>query len=349
MRKLMLILACLFLTSCGNKENTVVLSTPVNIYVEDHIVHWDEVQGASKYSLEINGLTRDALSNSFDLAKLGSGEYSFRVKARNAKDVDSAYSTFATHVIDTLVLGIPENLKIENQIITWDKVANASGYRVFIENEVFSVLDNSYTLVLNDLNNCDIMIKSLGDNRYKDSDFSYILSYNKSFSLDLAFQIIVDKATPEDLVLDLEGIFTINMDGAIVEPENYECGNTLVLKQTFVNSINKEIQLLIIQNEEKTYQVTLNLMDSRVPYLDSSFEVNYEHSDVTLTFNIYAGNIIGIFGHNITTNDYSINGNDVTIYKEFIESLDLNNIVLAFKIKNANNLSIGYILIRNGE
>ena len=44
-----------------------------------------------------------------------------------------------------------------------------------------------------------------------------------------------------------------------------------------------------------------------------------------------------------------IDDNKIMIKKEFIESVNLENIFLAYKLRNANNVSFGFILIRNGE
>lgn len=349
MKKLIFILMIFLLTACTKEVSTKVLDIPVNVLIEDHIVYWDEVLDASKYTLEINGILYDSTKNSFDLTVLGEGEYSFRIKARNASDIDSEYSSFYTHSINSLVLEIPKNLIIENQNLVWDEVDNATGYRLVINNEIYNIETNYYDLSLLDCVNCGIMIKSLSESRYKDSDYSAIIYFDKTYVNDEASQVLFDKASENDLIIPIEGSFIISIDGTELDNQDYETGNNIILKNIFLKSIISENQLLRISGNDQSYQITVNIIDSRVPFITSNYEFNYEQNDIILEFNIFDGNIESISGHNITETDYIIYNNIVTIKKEFIESIDLENIFLAYKVRNANNLSFGFILIRNGE
>lgn len=349
MKKFILLLLILFTTACSKDAVTTVLDTPTNISIEEHIIYWDKVDKASKYTLEINGLLYDSNKNSYDLTQLGEGIYSFRIKARNSTDTDSSYSEFYNYTINSLTIESPNNIKIENQLLSWDEVANAVGYRLVINNETYNIENNYYDLSLLETDNYATMIKSLSNERYKDSDYSFIIYFDKTFSNDIASQVLFDKENENDLILPYSGNYTITMNGIEVEELNYETGDNLVIKNAFLRSVTSENQMLRIFNAEASYQVTVNIIDSRTPYIISDYEFVYENQDVTLEFNVFDGNFEGLFGHNITSADYMIDDNKIMIKKEFIESVNLENIFLAYKLRNANNVSFGFILIRNGE
>ena len=127
----------------SNLVSITKLSAPTNAQVEDKILTFNSVTGAQAYSLKIiNNDTKletyqtvKATSGvvSYDLSDEGyePGKYTIYIKSigDNRTTLDSAYST--EFPVDKL--SQPQNLKIENGILTWDTVENATGYILQIQ------------------------------------------------------------------------------------------------------------------------------------------------------------------------------------------------------------------------
>ena len=78
------------------------------------------------------------------------------------------------------VLATPQNLKIENEYLTWDEVENATGYTVDINNELYETEENSLDIFLltTEVKTYEMKVVSMGDGEDTiDSDWSETIEY----------------------------------------------------------------------------------------------------------------------------------------------------------------------------
>ncbi len=126
-----------------------------NFTVEDGILRWDSIAGASEYEVyikdqieehfnEVTDLTV-ASSNFFDLSSTPIGQYTAMVRGRG--DSITNLTTASSEYIDFEILDTPQNFRISNGILVWDSVHNASGYTINIDDSVAEVISgNRYIL-----------------------------------------------------------------------------------------------------------------------------------------------------------------------------------------------------------
>lgn len=127
----------------------IPLAEPTGIVWDEGILSWDVVEHATGYVVTVNGgsqLTTE--TNSLDVGYDHVGEISFAVKATST---DSNYlaSSFATAVIHIapLNLATPTNLSLTDNLLTFDTVAHASGYAIYVNGSSYATTStNSYTV-----------------------------------------------------------------------------------------------------------------------------------------------------------------------------------------------------------
>ncbi|MBR2968279.1 MAG: hypothetical protein IKC36_00380, partial [Clostridia bacterium] len=98
-----------FFTACTSKK----LNTPQNLKIEERVLSWDAVEGASEYRVNLNGrhyATTEECSLPFTV-ELTEGIYTFDVKAIGGKRgvEDSGYSSVALKLDEPVASGYDEN------------------------------------------------------------------------------------------------------------------------------------------------------------------------------------------------------------------------------------------------
>jgi|SRR5690554_2652004 len=123
MKKFVILLFLVFCSSCSLFKPT--LSIPSNIRVENNILHWNEVDNASKYIIIINEEKYTTTTNEYDLSSLDYGEYEIKIKAKADNYNDSKFSEIINY-----------NNFEKPQIIS-DNEINYNGEDIIIEFELF--------------------------------------------------------------------------------------------------------------------------------------------------------------------------------------------------------------------
>lgn len=82
-------------------------------------------------------------------------------------------------------LPAPSNLQIEGGILSWEKVENASGYLVLLNDEEYHVSASFIELSLQNNKDYKIKVKATGSGKFKDSEFSESLFYSNKGSQTL--------------------------------------------------------------------------------------------------------------------------------------------------------------------
>lgn len=157
------------------------LKTPILSWGDNYNIVWDTIIGASSYVVELNDVEYKTSVTKISTPKYIENEYNtFRVKAisNNPQLLDSDYSySFSCNGVAEK-LEAPTGLKIEHNILSWDAVDNATGYRLHTSNfnrNVGNILQYSLTDIFDNYGTYEIEIMAIGDGlSFSNSDISTI-------------------------------------------------------------------------------------------------------------------------------------------------------------------------------
>jgi formylglycine-generating enzyme required for sulfatase activity len=163
------------------------LNTPANLEINGTNLTWGEVIGAISYLVDIDGAEHTAATNTYSLASLTeAGTYTIKVKAigDNVTNRNSEWSGTKQYTVTTQGAGqqlaAPSNLKIDDAVLTWNAVSNASGYSVQVDDTepVNNGNSTSYSLESLDYGTYSIKVKAIGNGTtYTDSEWSQAIIY----------------------------------------------------------------------------------------------------------------------------------------------------------------------------
>ena len=123
--------------------NKVQLATPTGVTLVDGKIVWNEVAGATAYTVKIGdkAFTTDKTSIEFKSEYL-SGKSSVAISVCAAKAGDSASESEYSDVCTVNYAAI-DNVKYENGVVSWSPVATANGYVVTVGNTKVVVKDGT--------------------------------------------------------------------------------------------------------------------------------------------------------------------------------------------------------------
>lgn len=122
------------------------LATPKNVAIIGNDVKWDAVQGATSYTVTVNGTAYTATTNSYTLAAdviSGSNSFTITVKANGAST-----SSLVSDAV-TINKGGVTQITYSNHVISWNSIPGVSSFTVKVDNgEAETVNDNKVTKVI---------------------------------------------------------------------------------------------------------------------------------------------------------------------------------------------------------
>lgn len=126
------------------------LGEPSNIEVVDYYLKWSNVENADFYVVRFEKgdliYIFDTESNRYDIDFLPNGNYVVKIVAHSNSNYVTSNEAIYNLVINKEKLNTPKNIKIDQKIISWDEVKKASSYKVIIDEEEFTVVDNYFNL-----------------------------------------------------------------------------------------------------------------------------------------------------------------------------------------------------------
>ena len=219
-----------FVIGC-TENHELILEIPSNLRVENNIAKWNLVDKADGYVLYVSGDEYSVNSNYFDLneLKLINGNYVLKVKAvsKTIGVVNSEYSEEFIYIYEApnvdpgpnpepntpSVLNIPNNLIIENSILKWDAVNNASGYIVNISGVDYTVNIcelNLHNLLLG-VGSYNIKVKAIGDGEnYLESSYSNVITYK--IENEEVVTVVQERYMPKQTANGLEYDKSVSVD-----------------------------------------------------------------------------------------------------------------------------------------
>jgi hypothetical protein len=146
----LIILGAVALFGCEQKST---LGKPTNVTLTGDVVSWDAVTGAESYIVVVNSTEHVTTATTFDLSTLNltAGNYTITVVAKKGTTL-SAPSTGITYVVQggSVTLTAPI-VNLTGNILTWQTVANATGYQIIVNGNV-STTTTQTTFDLSTLN-----------------------------------------------------------------------------------------------------------------------------------------------------------------------------------------------------
>lgn len=180
-----LIVSLCLITSCI-KTSLTKLDTPILVLDEDTI-SWDEIENATGYTIFIDGIEEidvDKDTRNYVLNITSVGLHKIRIKATgdNTLYSDSDYSNSITYTIvnqtEKTQLTTPV-INVDSKGISWEIVKNATEYEIYVNDKLINTTSNTFYTLTSYKEEIKVKIKAVGNfNKYLDSDFSNVVSYN---------------------------------------------------------------------------------------------------------------------------------------------------------------------------
>jgi hypothetical protein len=128
------------------------LATPSNLRVTGNTLLWDEVSNATGYYVQLTGKSEQIFSNtnSLDLSlHLSPGASIYTASVRAAGNGTLYVTSNPSNNVQITKLATPTNIQITNNLVTWDLVPGATGYRIRIGSGITeNSVNNAYLLNL---------------------------------------------------------------------------------------------------------------------------------------------------------------------------------------------------------
>ena len=172
------------------------LTSPTNFRIENGLLRWDNMNGASSYQIVAGSHTfTTGMINGYYLNLPGGTSYDIKVRSNgdNRKYLNSEYSS----TISATKLATPYNLALENGYITFDEIEFASGYKLRINgvNYTLSLSDIPYYLEGTGGDTYNIEVMALGDNSYLNSDYSQTEESIEVYQIEKVKNIKIENET----------------------------------------------------------------------------------------------------------------------------------------------------------
>jgi len=146
LRVTLLLLISFVLVSCAG-EIAITLDTPQNVTITDGVLTWDAVTDATAYTVIVDSNSYTVSVTTFDLNTLDLpvGTYPVHIVATQGLNL-SEPSTTINFVVEAVVIGVPQNVAINDGVVTWSAVTDASSYVVHVGTETHTVTVTTFDL-----------------------------------------------------------------------------------------------------------------------------------------------------------------------------------------------------------
>jgi hypothetical protein len=125
----------------------------------------------------------------------------------------------------------------------------------------------------------------------------------------------------------------------------------LKLKSSYMQTLELGDHSFLITTDQGEFTLNLKIIDTTRPYMISKSTVASDFlSNQIFIFELFGGEIKSVSGHEITSTDYTIRGNELTIKKGFIRAAfesneSMETLVLGYTLQVESHTVIGYIFI----
>ena len=351
MKKYLIGVLLLFLGGCTIRPT---LETPTGLSIEDQTLIWNEVEGATLYVLDINGNDFFSTTTSFSMSEFENGDYTVSICAVSTEYNDSSYSEPIQFYL-IAQMSLPQNVAINEMLLSWNAVDHAQYYQVYINDLVFTTSNLTYDLSELDENHV-YMISISAHYNTLESLTTIQLKYHTYFQNYDAFDETFYKSSTDDFVIVFEDE-DITIDEVFYESETLSSTEYLFDNQTFsftnafMQALNYGEHQFLIWTNKGNVILEVDVLDDRSPYMISNNNIYFTDQDLELTFMLYDGVILSLSGNDITADDYQIDDNTIIIDIDYVqgkfdENPSRTTLILGYHLTANEHLVVGYLFIR---
>lgn len=213
-------------------SNKLQLDTPQISKITDFQFSWPSVANATKYEIyESNALIGTTLTTFYDVQNYvlskPQEEFSFYIKALGGDNyLESAISNVSKYQ-KTYVLPKVVNVQfsLTDKTLTWNNVENVSKYQIVFngnESEILETTANTYSFAekITTVGTYSFKVKAIGDEKYKDGEFSEVCSVTKTEKLqkvkNFSYRIIDNSISVEFEPSQNADSYTVKLNGDVI-------------------------------------------------------------------------------------------------------------------------------------
>ena len=348
MKRLILMILFVFMLVGCQRNNQEVLSIE-DLRYDNGQITWRALDNVRYYSVVISGVSYNTNDAVFDLSDFASGQYTVSVQAYMMNG-DLVISQAVAFTLER-AFEIPRNLRIEDRVLTWDAL-DALYYTVWLNDAPYEVTDSVFELpVLEEDTLYLITVTATYEHGVSDhSNKRYYHTFNDAY---LSQTVTYNRLTETPLYVLLETSDRIE----VILSENiaidYQALDTqlIMIPHGYLRALNQVSQRFEMITQVGLVELNVTFVAEEKPYLASNPNVNYiPNQDIELIFELFDGTFEGLSGQGITSKDYTMDGQLLTIHSAFIESIlseqpDRSTIIIGYQLRQRDSISIGYIFI----
>ncbi|MBE5735181.1 MAG: hypothetical protein E7361_01895 [Clostridiales bacterium] len=212
-------------------SNTVeyVILSPITLTKNNTTVEWTGIDNAVEYQIYVNDiLTTTTLDLSYDLSDVLSNVGTYKVHV--VAVYNSTYFSTSNELTYLISQLSAPNVSLENNIVSWQRVTNATAYEIYNNNELIATIpadsSSSYNYDLSNLTTAgtyNISIKAVSDNYEFLSSNTTSLSYTR---LSCPVLHISDTTLTWNAVTNATE-YIIYLDGSIIDTVSANSARTI--------------------------------------------------------------------------------------------------------------------------
>ena len=154
MKRLLFLAVLLFsvfaLQACDEKAPPIVaeLSAPTNVVIQEGVVSWTAVENATGYRVVVGQNQYETANTTYNLntLQMAAGNYNVTIVAFNATQVSLPSSSMLFVVSLEVVLEAPENVALNQGVLSYDAVNGATAYVITIGNVSYEITETQFNL-----------------------------------------------------------------------------------------------------------------------------------------------------------------------------------------------------------
>lgn len=256
---------------------------------------------------------------------------------------------------ETPQLDAPVNLRIYEDLVSFDSVFNATSYVIEINGEEIEITDTFYPLVGYGMFNVRVKAKADG---YLDSPYTRISSFvwlddyqdvSLNYSIHRSTDLFIYDFDEMTYVISL-----ISRDISIDQQDYYLDDDKLYFTSDYLQSLSLGSYTYEIYVSKGKFNITITIIDTDLPYITSHNTVTYNNQDLTFLFELFGGSITSLSGNDISIADYTIIGEELVIKRAYINQYFISNpeetsLSIKYNLQLGNSFVFGYLFIEKEE